>query len=171
MVIFFKVFLPRIIHECEPASRVDVVFDRYLPMSIKQCTRERRGESARQRVTGTAKAPGDWQKFLLNSDNKSELFNFLANMLVLQKFPDKNVYVTDSESVKHVGEGIPMEKCNHEEADTRIVVHLLHALQTQSVGLVRTGDTDVVVILLTHFHTLIAANPAADIWIAFHAGK
>ena len=92
-------------------------------------------------------------------------------MLVLQKFPDKNVYVTDDESVKHVGEDIPMKKCNHEEADTRIVVHLLHALQTQSVGLVHTGDIDVAVILLTYFHTLIAAKPAADIWIDFHTGK
>ena len=59
-------------------------------------------------------------------------------MLVLQKFPDKNVYVTDSESVKHVGEGIPMEKCNHEEADTRIVVHLLHALSQSGLFVLGT---------------------------------
>ena len=48
-----------------------------------------------------------------------------------------------------------MSKCNHEEADTRIVVHILHALElarhenhpsTHS----RTVYTDVVTILVGH---------------------
>ena len=61
--------------------------------------------------------------------------------------------------------------CNHKEADTQLVVHLLHALQTKSLGLIHTGDTDVVAILLANHHHIVAANPAADIWIYFHAGK
>ena len=64
-----------------------------------------------------------------------------------------------------------MDQCNHEEADTRVVVHLLHALQTSSLGMVHTGDTDVVVILLSNFHHIKALNPAAEIWISFKAGK
>ena len=61
-----------------------------------------------------------------------------------------------------------MGKCNHEEADTRILVH---ALQTKSIGLIHTGDIDIVVILLANHQEIISANPAADMWIYFHAGK
>ena len=46
-----------------------------------------------------------------------------------------------------------MDQCNHEEADTRVLVYLLHALQTVSIGKVHTGDTDVVVVLLSNFIT------------------
>ena len=31
-----------------------------------------------------------------------------------------------------------LEQCNHEEADTRVLFHLLHALQTFSPGMVHT---------------------------------
>ena len=42
-----------------------------------------------------------------------------------------------------------MPPCNHEEADTRIVIHVLHALQSGCKSVViRTVDTDVVVILV-----------------------
>ena len=65
-----------------------------------------------------------------------------------------------------------MEQCNHEEADTRVLLHLLHALQTSSsLGMVPTGDIDVVVILLSNFHHIKAVNSAAEIWVSFKAGK
>ena len=45
-----------------------------------------------------------------------------------------------------------MPNCNHEEADTRIVVHIAHALeQGEKTIYVRTVDTDVVVILAGAF--------------------
>ena len=40
-----KVFLPKILHELDFTSRADIVWDRYLPMSIKGSTREKRGPS------------------------------------------------------------------------------------------------------------------------------
>ena len=65
-----------------------------------------------------------------------------------------------------------MQNCNHEEADTRIVVHVLHALkQGEQTICVRTVDTDVVVILAGTFHDLVATQPLADIWVAFGMGK
>lgn len=65
-----------------------------------------------------------------------------------------------------------MPPCNHEEADTRIVIHVLHALQSgcKSV-LIRTVDTDIVVILVGKFGRLIAERSDADIWIAFGMRK
>ena len=66
----------------------------------------------------------------------------------------------------------PMPPCNHEEADTRIVIHVLHALQSGRTSvLIRTVDTDVVVILVGKFDRLIAERSDADIWIAFGMGK
>ena len=64
-----------------------------------------------------------------------------------------------------------MGQCNHEETDTRILIHLLHALKTKSVGLIHTVDIDIVVILLANHQQIISANPAADIWIYLNAGK
>ena len=65
-----------------------------------------------------------------------------------------------------------MADCNHEEADTRVVVHILHALEQRiKTIVVRTVDTEVIVILTGVFFELIANNPLADIWVAFGTGK
>lgn len=65
-----------------------------------------------------------------------------------------------------------MPPCNHEEADTRIVIHVIHALQSGYTRvLVRTVDTDVVVILVGKFGRLIVERSDADVWIAFGMRK
>ena len=58
-----------------------------------------------------------------------------------------------------------------DEANTRVLVHLLHAIQSSSFGMVHTGNTDVVIILLSNFIHIKAMNPASEIWISFKAGK
>eukprot|EP00745_Piridium_sociabile_P034704 TRINITY_DN5991_c0_g1_i13.p1 TRINITY_DN5991_c0_g1~~TRINITY_DN5991_c0_g1_i13.p1 ORF type:complete len:843 (-),score=177.10 TRINITY_DN5991_c0_g1_i13:511-3039(-) len=168
---FDKVFCPRVRHDLNRSTRVDIVWDDYRALTIKGGTREKRGTGTRQRVSGTAKIPGNWQTFLANSDNKKELFSFLSKKVTEGQFPDdKDVYITAGDQVNHLGNSPPMDQCNHEEADTRVLVHLLHALQTSSVGMVHTGDTDVV-ILLSNFNHIMALNPNAEIWISFKAGK
>ncbi len=64
-----------------------------------------------------------------------------------------------------------MPNCNHEEADTRIVVHLQHALLTCNKVIVRTVDTDVLVILVGKFHDFHDVNPESDVWVAFGMGR
>ena len=89
----------------------------------------------------------------MNADNKKELFTYLSSKLVAEKIKErKELYITEDGCVKHIGDGFFMSQCNHEEADTRILVHILHALQTKSLGLIQTDDTDVVVILLANYH-------------------
>ena len=169
---FDKVFYPRVHHDLRRSTILDIVWDQYHALTIKGATREKRGTGTRQRVSGTARIPGNWQKFLANVDNKKGLFSFLSKKITEGQFPDdKDVYITAGDQVHHVGNSPPMDQCNHEEADTRVLVHLLHALQTSSLGMVHTGDTDVVVILLSNFHHIKALNPAADIWISFKAGR
>ena len=60
------------------------------------------------------------------------------------------------------------KKCNHEEADTRIVVHVLHALRNRAKTVV---DTDVVVILVGMFKQLKEVEENLQIWVAFGMGK
>ena len=52
-----------------------------------------------------------------------ELFNFLTETAVSSlELPASNLYITSGDIVQHVGPGNDMtEKCDHEEADTRIV--------------------------------------------------
>ena len=78
---------------------------------------------------GSAKVLEDWQTFLKNANNKKELFTYLSSTLSTGQLPDqKELYITKDDCVKHMTEETPMEQCNHEEANTFILVHLLHAL-------------------------------------------
>ena len=65
-----------------------------------------------------------------------------------------------------------MGNCDHEEADTRIVIHVTHSLQNGAkVVQVCTVDTDVIVIITGIFYKLSSLHPSTDIWIAFGMGK
>src|SRR6218665_2212424 len=55
--------------------------------------------------------------------------------------------------------------------DTRVLIDLLYALQTSSLGMFRIRDTDVVVILLSNLHHIQALNTAAETWISFKPWK
>ena len=61
-----------------------------------------------------------------------------------------------------------MEPCNHEEADTRLLLHAFHGANTgiRKISIV-TVDTDVVVIALRHFFAL----NLDELWIEFGVGK
>jgi hypothetical protein len=62
-----------------------------------------------------------------------------------------------------------LSECNHEEAETRIVVHILHALEHGSKTVqVRTVDTDVVIILAGAFCELIKIQRSQALPV-FHA--
>ena len=61
--------------------------------------------------------------------------------------------------------------CDHEEADTRLLVHEIDSLSAGcSTCLVRTVDTDVV-ILVGRFLYLLKLNVSANIWVAFVTRK
>ena len=105
--------------------------------------------------------------------NKKELFAFLTSKIESFSWPPtKSVCVTSGQAVSACGLSVPMADCNHEEADTRIMVHIRHALEHGAeTVLVRTVDTDVVVILVGLFFDLVTIQPSCDFWIAFGMGK
>ena len=72
--IFWKSVFPRIVHELGLDRRLDIAWDRYNPISIKESTRDKRRHSCRQRVTGFAKVLRDWQTSFNNAENKKRAF-------------------------------------------------------------------------------------------------
>ena len=51
----------------------DIVFYIYLPSSLKSETKSKQGCGVRPRMTSTGKVPSNWQSFLRDSDNKTDL--------------------------------------------------------------------------------------------------
>ena len=97
-----------------------------MPDSLKESTREKRGKGVRRKVSGETKLPSHWIDFLREPSNKKELFVFLTTKISESTFPpSKAVYATLGESVVSLGNNSPiMPNCNHDEADSRIVVHV-----------------------------------------------
>jgi hypothetical protein len=72
------VFLPYISSQLQQVIRLDIVWDVYMPDSLKAHTRSKRGKGVRRRVAPSSAVPGNWHEFLRIDDNKTELFSFLA---------------------------------------------------------------------------------------------
>lgn len=163
-----QIFLPYI--DRQHAQRVDIVWDRYFPESLKESAREKRGKGDRRRVLKTSKIPKSWNKFLLNQDNKTELFGFLTTY-IRDNFQTKEVYATCGESVICTRENADctnIQPCNHEEADSRIFIHARDAARKGCKRLlIRTVDTDVVVLAIANFVKL----EIDELWVEYGLGK
>ncbi len=60
--------------------------------------------------------------------NKIELFAFLNYVIAKSTLPEqKEIHLMSQHSVVSLGECLQMPNCNNEEADTRIIVHVLDA--------------------------------------------
>lgn len=94
-------------------NRLDIVFDRYVKPSLKESTREKRGLGQRVKISASTKIPRNWNEFLKNSENKEELFVFLAEKIYQNDFDSsKVVYVTSQNTVK-TKHCIEMPACSH----------------------------------------------------------
>ena len=124
-----QVFIPYILRQVENCKRFDVVWDTYVPNSIKESAREKRGKGIRRKVAGKNKLPGNWADFLRDSNNKKELFAFLSNKIASIDCPDgKEIIITCGATVILRGTERSMPQCDHEEADTRLLVHMQDAI-------------------------------------------
>ena len=167
------VFIPHLEIQLQDTNRLDIVWDAYISDSLKESTREKRAKGIRRKVSGSTKIPGNWQNFLGDPVNKKELFAFLTSKIEsFHRPPTNKVYVTSGQGVSACGSSVQMDDCNHEEADTKIMVHIRHALEQDARTVqVRTVDTDVVVILIGVFCDLVNIQPSSEFWIAFGMGK
>ena len=111
--------------------------------------------------------------FLQDTTNKEELFSLLTEKVKDFQFPEnKDVNITSGENVFSSSKSSDMQRCDHEETDTRIAVHVLHALNKgYNQVLIRTLDTDVVVVMIGLFNELLSLHPSANGWISLGMGK
>ena len=115
-------------------TRVDVLFDKYQDNYIKYGTRAKRQTTICQVLTNITirdvKLPFNWLNFIETNENKYNLAQFLSNELV------KVLYLDDHRTIVSGGSEDPMKVlslnvendvshlgANHEEADTRILLH------------------------------------------------
>ncbi|MES9880098.1 MAG: hypothetical protein ABW185_04375 [Sedimenticola sp.] len=156
------VFLELVIKTGRPFNRIDVTFDQYRETSIKAGTRKKRTKHARpiRRVVedGSVPVPANWTDFLAVPDNKADLACFLSKHLIDHAPADKTVVVAGgfrtADEVQSSNPDLDIQElvANHEEADTRLVLHCMHSDAECIVVLAR--DTDVLVLLVAHFHKM-----------------
>ncbi len=101
--------------------------------------------------------------------NKTDLFTFLVNYIKLQTTSKQLVSTNGSEVVCiPTIDNTHLAPCNHEEADTRMILHIADAVDKgfQKI-LLRTVDSDVVVLCVA----VVAKISVRELWIAFGTGK
>lgn len=151
-------------------SRIDIVWDRYFDDSLKATTRSKRGQGIRRRVLPSTRIPKNWSTFLRDDNNETELFSYLAQQATSIECSPKEVVSTCHEKIMSSSprDLSHISPCSHEEDDTRT---LLHAVDCCKVGhkkiMIRTVDTDVLVIAVTLFERL----GADELWLEFGGGR
>ena len=142
-------------------------------MNLRAEIHAKRGVGDRQRVTGIGKLPRKWRTFLCDSTNKTELFEFLADKVVEQRY-EKTVVVTKGAgalSNNIMTDLKELSPCNHEEADTRLFLHVKDALKKGfSTVMLKANDTDVLVIAVAAFSQLQTIG-LHEMWQPLEKGK
>ncbi|KAL8586673.1 hypothetical protein ACOMHN_038659 [Nucella lapillus] len=169
-----QIVIPYMSTKLQTVSRLDLVWDTYLADSLKGSTRAKRGQGVvRRRVMAATAIPGNWQNFLRVDSNKTELFRFLSAAL-MEWFDqeDKQLVITDGEAVLSkplLPDLTSLAPCNHEEADSRMLLHASHAAQHgHHAILIRTVYTDLVVLAVSMAQEL---QPEDKLWLAFGTGQ
>jgi hypothetical protein len=148
------------------APRVDFVCDTYRTPSIKDEEQNQRGISEVEiAITGpNQRRPKDFKAALKSRKFKSALLSFLTVEWSQDKYSEilegHTLYVSCGKEcfVYTTNDGVVSRdivvsmRNEHEEADTRIVLHLKHAndLNPAATAVIRCNDTDVLCILCHH---------------------
>ena len=156
-------------------SRIDIVCDSYFDNSLKSHTREARGCGQFLPYAEATNIPKDLQgNFLRHNRNNVALNSFLTEKLLTHDFGGTIVFISVNSEVKcnstDVSEEVLHIGRTQEEADTKIIVHVKHYLLNGFRNIVvKTVDTDVVTLLLTHLFTIL--DSPYKIEVDFNFGK
>ena len=144
------------------SRRVEVVFNVYREVSINNVERSKRvstSDGVHYKNIFPAYTVKYWSKLLSVTTNKHEIVKFFVSQWSSETFRSKIgnqiMYVTAEDQCWRLDadtcQPVPELKCNHEEADTRIILHANHAGGT---CVIHSDDTDVFVLLLAHTQSL-----------------
>ena len=150
-------------------NRVDIVFDPYWKVSIKTEERLRRGSanSLEIKINGpTTPVPKQWVKYMANPQNKVNLCHFLTESLCnlgQEKLPlNKKLVIggglNDGKEALSIEKGhwetVPSLKSDHEEADTRLLLHARNDVQDGVRIIIQSPDTDVLILCTSLFQEI-----------------
>ena len=163
------------------AERVDFVTDCYPDQSIKDCERTRRATTGVQQVKimrGDQKTPKQFKKYLSSGTNKESLVEYMFtewSKCSPEKLGSTSIYITHGHECHSLlsKDGVLMVqevtalKADHEEADTRMILHASHAADSYDNVVIRSADTDVFILGIASAHKLKAqlfmhAGPWSD---------
>ena len=145
------------------------VFDVYKKNSIKSITRENRGTGVRISVRKDTTIFKNFSKFMSDDVNKTELFQILADSMTSSEVFQGRLQITSTKAsdIKcniSIDESV-LSPCNHEEADTRIFLHVLDCIRNRFNEIkVITAGTDVVVIALGYFLSAETGEVMDRVW-------
>ena len=130
-------------------------------------------EGHRYHVISQTHIPRNWNLFLRNSENKSQLFKFLAENIIRKVALEEgkqlycsheDIIITNPDNL-HVSAISPR---THEEADTRIFVQLKDAVRKGCSNIaIRATDTDIIILASAPFEDIASQK----IWVHFGTNK
>jgi hypothetical protein len=114
----------------------------------------------------------NWESFLRIEQNKDELFHYLAECIRSYDASGKILLSKDEIIITagdyELGDIESVQPCTHEEAHTRILLHVAHCAKRGIMKIaIHTVDSDVVIISVGHFHDL----HIEELWISFGVGN
>ena len=155
-------------YEAIVTSTLRLIFDQYRPLSIRAGERKKR-EARSLEVNIHSRStpiPKQWTKFISNPRNKERLAEFVGENLIKQLpgrlGPFQKVLLAGSFRVGSktvsLAQGstaaVPQLRSDHEEADTRLLLHAKHAASTHPRIVIQSPDTDIAVLAVAHFRDL-----------------
>src|SRR5688572_820283 len=147
------------------------VWDEYVHGSLKTYTRSVRGKGSRRRVESSNALPRNWQEFLRNDENKSELFCFLSQQIAkLKTDTERQIIAIYHKDVlcTQPRDTTGLTPCTEEEADTRIFLHVSdaakHGYRKVMIG---TVDSELLVLAIAAIQQL----SIDELWVGFASGK
>ena len=145
----------------------DVIWDRYLqlPTSLEDFARSKRRKGVCGGVRPDPRIPGDWTVSLRVDENKQDLFLYRSSSWPLLELTMEKYYLlnmrklslTITEPTLQIYYLACMKKLHAADATRRGYTHVM----------VRTVDTDVVVIAVAKFQYIFLSK----LWIEFGVGK
>ena len=141
---------------------------------MKASTRVKRGKEIRRKVLDKSVAPTNWRSFLRLDQNKAELFRYLSTTILQHGNRGDVILICayDDTCISSSSEldSSNLTSCNHEEADTRVFLHVKDMTQQGHTKMViRTVDTDVLVLAVSVYEQL--QEEMEELWVDFGAGK
>ena len=173
---YMTAYLNSIYKLCVNANTIHLVFDSYIDGSVKDSERLRRSTKQAVEISTIENEtlfPIDLDSFWPSSTNKEKLQLYIRNTILSdsQQFRQGQIVLSgvrtkDQQIPCMTGDAIEIDELNSdlEEADLRLILHILYAVKQGSKRIVvLSNDTDVLVLLL-HFMEKFRKKGVQEIW-------